>query len=502
VAPRGTEYVYTIGHSGDYFQYVSLLKEGREGRLLFHNQYDVVERPNILLQPFYLLAGFLSRPFPLTPIQLFQLLHVAAIGIFFITVSWFVRKIIEEQIVRIAAFVAAVWVSPFWFITRTTSGLHFDYANVYTDYFTLFMTLMRVSTHHFLAHTFLLISIYFAGRTMPIIKKSILQSALIVAIAFLHPYIALIYIVIVASYGVLRLLIEKKNGFKNLLWIGPMIGLGVCTVGFQTYEVVHLLGLSENNASYLSGAVRMVSFSNYWNVLGPLFPLALCVVLFRSLRKKPIIQLLLLWTVLPIVLFFLPDFKIPIVIPRLLQIYQHIPIGILAAISIRSMVLKLHVPGIGYGLLILVILLYGLVPFGVHYIGMIRDTKGEPWLTVYIPDYTLHALDFLKKQTPPHSLVVGGMYISSIIPAYTDNHVLIGHDGNSPHISQKVADADTFFYTDQTADQKLEFLRKYHVSYIIFGVDGGRFDILQQELPAHLTPVFQEGLITVAKVIE
>ena len=106
----------------------------------------------------------------------------------------------------------------------------------------------------------------------------------------------------------------------------------------------------------------------------------------------------------------------------------------------------------------------------------------------------------MNTNTPMGSVVIAGEFASGMIPAFTDSRVLIARDDVVPDYYQ-VRDG-LFAVLDGRAPDYIakDFLRRYNVRYILFGLDSHRFEDTENTKFPFLKEVFRSGNVSVVAV--
>lgn len=125
--------------------------------------------------------------------------------------------------------------------------------------------------------------------------------------------------------------------------------------------------------------------------------------------------------------------------------------------------------------------------------------KRPEYYNVFIPQDFLSALTYLERNTPQESVVLTGELMSSVIPAFTHNRVILGRGDVVTGYDQKLAGMYAMFGADPAPAAVRGYLNRYRVHYVIFGTDTPGFCPVYCTYP-FLKAVFYEGNVMVAKV--
>lgn len=188
---------------------------------------------------------------------------------------------------------------------------------------------------------------------------------------------------------------------------------------------------------------------------------------------------------------FLPDYHIPINTWRLFQTYQHIPLAILGAYSFVRVSKKIPKFGLILPILAVAALCYGLPMYAYGLYESTRPVARLIW-TVDIPLVLIKLCTFLNTTSKPDSIVLAGPQMSNLLPEFSHNRVIIGHNGDNRNFITKYIEIVSFLKGQVPVDAVKPFLERYHVSYIVFGIDAPLFKNTPYATLPFLKEVFVE----------
>jgi len=468
-----------------------MIRRGQEGHILFHNAYTEANVPDVILQPYYHIIGWLSRPLALSPIYVYLIAHLVSLAVFLACVFFLIDVFCPKTVTKILAALFFFSATGYWYLVSQGGSLLYTQDVVYSYYFDLLDKFLVIPPHHLLALSLSIIAIILLARRRGTLVISGIAGILFALVGFLHPWMQAIFLACVTVVMFIQLLMERNRArFILQSWI-IIMALSVPVL------LITLRSLPKTDAVLGLFVVqpRTISFLQYVTALGPLFIPAVFVLFFRRLLAKNLI--LCAWAFVPIALFFLPDARMPMDIFRLFQIYQHIPMAILAALALEEITKKLRLPS-------LVLLGIGIL-FGIYgytsFTWMLKDNMAvnTNFYNYYIPKWFLTMAAYLDR-TAPDSVVLAGTTVSSMIPAFTHNKVILGHDGNQIHYAQKRDEAYSFFYQTMPTGDIKEYIRGSRANYIVLGVDiPGWSDLPYASLP-FFTTVYTDSPVSVVRV--
>ncbi len=465
---------YAIGNSEDYHQYMYILKRGAQGHFLYHNAYSEEDIPDVFLQPFYHSAGFLLGKTGMSVYTMYFVLHIASLCVLLLAIYALIYQSISSTIGRIFALMLTLTATGFW--TVSSDNMLQVIKQYLPDYnFDLIMKYHVMQPHHDIATALFILALLLLGAQEYTLKKSILVGICGAALGLIHPFIQyFLYMVVIIEF--IFKTIRQKNISRDSLkkYVLPLI-ISLPTTALTYYILVYILRFEIGTKGIISYLPRVQSISDYILSLGPLLFLSLTIIpFFKKLFAISYVRLLIIWSYVPILLFFLPDIGIPMNTWRLFQTYQHIPLAILSALGViyivkRAPKVKIFIPIIG-----VVSLLYGSV---IYAYGYKEATKPDPQLiwSKDVPYVVIHLLSYIDTHSPVDSVVLAGGVLSNIIPEFTHNRVIIGHNGNNRNFLTKLKEVGWFLSGGTPPEMVREFLDRYHVRFIVFGLDAPPF---------------------------
>ncbi|EFK97937.1 hypothetical protein LDC_0006 [sediment metagenome] len=110
-----------------------------------------------------------------------------------------------------------------------------------------------------------------------------------------------------------------------------------------------------------------------------------------------------------------------------------------------------------------------------EHMGYVRQNRNN--LQVYIPDTLYKVFAFLDKNTLKETVVMAPFNIGTMIPAFTSNRVVVGHQMMTNKFSEKLSNVDNF-YRQNNINEVDMILKKHNVSYVLVKKDDIGFSEL------------------------
>lgn len=468
--PNVSYFGFPVRYLGDYFTNIYRIKLGQEGTILYHNAYSNEATPDVLFEPHYNIVGFLTKPFGFSPLESYELFRFIAILGFILAISALIAVAIPELEGRLLALVLFLTSTPFWKFANGVIDINaVQEPETYSDFFNVFTKINAMKAHHLVAYI-VLIGICFLLTRQHITKKNVvLLFSLGCMLGFIHPYVSIYTGVFVTVYTGIRLVQDRKKAIPTVI---QSIVLGVTMlpiVLYHGYVLNTYWKLFMDMAGTTVWVPREFSFSTYSFSLGAIFFLSIPIFFVRRFREQRLLQMLSIWGFVPLILFFLPDIKIPMSTYRLFQSYQQIPFSVLAPVVIVWVLRKVKINlTVGVAVISCIAILYAIPPY-MHMFVKHVESKSNFFPTQKAIAASMPLLEYLQKNAPKDSVVLASEEVSLAVPIFTESKTLIGHPGTNPEYDVKIWVAYKILDGTYPTDLLLERLKMYNVRYILFG---------------------------------
>jgi hypothetical protein len=491
--PPNTTYSFSYNHTGDFNLVLYCIKGGIEGHLLYKIPYTDQNVMPLVLHPLYFLAGFVFSPISKSPVVILYILRIISLTIFLACLYKLVATAFTRFIFRLTAFVVALCSTSFW--TQDTNGV-FTIPLWWNDTFYAFRKFIVLPHHLLPMAAFMLLIVTFVQK--PWTKRMfIIASILTLIIGFIHPYRLLSITIIVFVYGVILWLIKPSQRKTTISIMASFFIPAVLVYGYYAVTTTRAYPwMQQNSLQALLSFHQTTPFLDCLKSFG-LTGILSILFLIPAIHKKinNLFFLLLLWALIPIVLFQFAD----IGIMESLRTHQYIPLALLGTRGLEYLINRRR---LFYMLIPIVIggtILYFLPPY-LAALRMAHEEHFENYFNIYIPDYLTRTFAYLNKQTPNQSVVLAGATVSYMIPAFTHNFVFIGQGDSVPDYPARVMSVVNFFNQQMDPDTMKTYLYSHHISYILFTIDAPAYDGNFPKLP-FLKEVYSDGFSSIVRVL-
>lgn len=460
VTPPNTFFTFAHNYIPDYYQYLSWMKDGADGKILITSRYsaDIFIRHPVYL--FYSVLGWLTGRF--TPIMAFGYIFARiSLGLLrLLAIYWFISLFFKKASGRVLAFFLALFLPPFYNL-RPLSLILPNLTSVDILQRTFFLP-------HDLAATILLLmgAVFFhlfLQDTQPLILSVIFF--LIASIA--NPAMAMFFLIFfVAGSGVTSL--QKASLRKKIFW-GNLVILITSGLVLSYYQNLFAQTLPFSWFNNQQKLVRLTDYKGFGLLAGPAGILGLLGVLGQLKRKAFLSNLLVAWAVIPFLIFPLLGKILPLSQERIFEMSIFLPLAILSATTIEKIRRKTKI-----------IFLALLIIFSLPYLYLTIKNQirsfAYPYFNVYVPAPTLEAFFWLDQNTPDESVVISSYYTANMIPAFTHNKVFFGHDFTTYQARERLKDLAYIFDAQSNPQKIAEILRQHHVQYLLLSPESPRLE--------------------------
>ena len=124
----------------------------------------------------------------------------------------------------------------------------------------------------------------------------------------------------------------------------------------------------------------------------------------------------------------------------------------------------------------------------------------NPGPIYYLENSRLEAMQWLKNNTSPKSVVLSSCPNCNLIPAFGLRRVYLGHWDFTVNSKQKLALLNYFFQKNNPNDGRKNFLLKNNINYIFYSKKGEGFGPFNPNTKSYLKEVYQNPDITIYQV--
>jgi hypothetical protein len=499
-APAGTHYRFADGYFFDYYHYLMMIKGGMMGYFGYFNRVSEIVQPVSYGHAIYSLAGMISAIFGLYRTDIvYLIMRIGFLIGLFVVMDRAIRVVFSNSLYRVACYVLFFTSTSGYVIERSVRGLRAIEPITFSGYYNA-LAKFPAPPQHVLASTLLLTVALIGFRRT---SGSWGQYGVLALIAFLigmvQPFLCCI--------GVLTCWFVTVWGSvsKSYSWRDAITPALVYTLASMV-PIGYYLYLSRYIPPWTLWANLTLNDTNYIDFFGYIVAnvmfLPFFVLLIPHVRKLPRHMMFFVgWGAVVPTLLFLLTLQVPSMSQtRLLQVQQYIPLCIISIYGLERVfgLTKRTLQKSIISVFCFLAIVYAVVPW---YTTIMDSLYWKDFTTynVFIPDDYMDVLSYLEQHTPAQSVVLSGEYISMVIPAFTHNRTIVGRQDVTADYGEKLAGLQQIFgfYPEVSAVQT--YLSRYHIAYVIFGLDMPVFTQPYSEY-TFFRPVYKKGGITLVEV--
>ena len=471
----------------DQFGYMAWARQAAEGAILFKIKYTALPQTPVLFHPFFLICGWLSAVLHWDLGLTFFAVKALGVVVLFTTLY---RYFDFLRLGRTAFVMASILVGTsagfaeiFWFFGMSPDLASFpkdlDWPEMSTYWSLLGNPLFPFSL------TLMTLTIYWAEKGTKIGSASCFwaSGAATGIEALTHPYPVPLLFVWVASVTLIRW------GWRALPYLARYFAAALPCAAY-IFLIAHFSPIVARHGS--RGQMESSTLIAYLSGFGLPLVLAVFGLLTDRGRMKQYWQIVA-WFVLSIALAYSPVW-----FQRKLIFGSHIPICILASLSLETLYSKPSRSRVGRmitaGILLLTLILASTSSVRVLAIQF-RPDATNPQNGSFIPQDRMQGVEFLKRNSTPDDIVFADFLTSRYIPAYSGNTVVWGHWAMAVDVEERQQWATRIFDPESGWDS-LKRLQEFYGS-------GIRFIFLDEQLKSRLEqhPVTMQLVLGASEMI-
>lgn len=493
-APQGAFYtgIHTV-NMGDTYSYLSWQEQAREGHILFKELYAVESQSAVIFHPLFLIMGWVGWLTGLSNIFVFHIFRVILGFIFLIVVYRFISRFFSDPMWRKVCFYIILFGAGFgWIVSGQVSS--FDlWASELIPFLSIYESPLNLLSLILIIFSFQNILLYFSDDKK---YRLVILGGILLLLSFIHPYDIITIGFSYIAYWI-AIYLFKKN--LHLLWHGLKGGLIVLFITLPGLIYLYIIFHNPVIHSWIESNVRLsMSVWNYFYGLGIWLPLAIIgfsVELIRNRSKENL--LLFAWLAITGVLLFQPFF----LFQRKLSLGLFVPLSIFATYGLLHVKELFNLQSRELLNRLLIILLI-VISSGSLVVIMVNDvvvysTNQVPY---YLPQGYFEAGQYIKQSTEKDAVLLSSFWPSNILPSLTGHPVFYGHGDQTPNVAIKSEEQNEFFKGNDI-NWKGQFLKKYRISYIVFGDVEKQIGYKDPSGIPFIKPVYTKGGTTVYKVM-
>ena len=493
--PPGHHFAGFFFIADDATTYLAKMRQGADGSWLWNDPYTSEPHGGVFLFSFYLLFGHLAALLHLPLIAAYHLARISGAVALVIAADQLCRRLLPLDLRRLA-LVLVILGSGAGFVAQALGnpsvfGSQLEALDLHLPEISGWYSILAIP--HFAWATALIIAallglLYIAEA--PAWRPVALTSAALIALTAIHPQMIPVLGVIWVAYQSVLVAWGARPSMRSL--------------AAQAVPFVATAPLLAYNAWILFRDPTIAEWARQWRHQAP-GPVSLAIGLGLPLlaailgmviawrRRDQGLALLLVWPPLVLVLLYLPNIAN---IQRRLLDALYVPIGVLAAVGIRTLTSRLRRARarrieamlvtaccISSALVLAIALRFASGAFSEAYIG------GDAW----------QAMQWLSSHHQQSDRALSSPGAGQLLPAWAGVQVYVGHYSETLDYFQKIRNVGAVLKPGQPESTVRAFLHDNGITLLYWGPDEALTGYQPNDQP-FLQPVHQDGAVTIYRV--
>lgn len=443
--------------------YLAKMQAGARGDWLFRLPYTADPGPGILVYTYYLFLGHVAAWLSLPVLAVYHAARVLGGAGLAFTAYAFVARIFDSPRERLTAWLFTLFGAGLGWVAVLFGGLTADFWVAEA-----FPFLSTYTNPHFPLALAAMLWIYLTvaldptgiasptrTRTRPASWTRAASVALAtLALALTQPLALLTVGLVLAGWSLLGILRRETER----LW--PVLVFGLVAVPWlaYTYWATHALPVM---AEWTAQNVNLSPpVWDYLLAFGPAVVLLIPGLRAALIRNAPADRLLILWLALNAAALYLP-----VPFQRRLTMGIFFPLAALGAMGLRALVNPDSRRWWTASLLLISI------AFPTNAMVMLAGIGATPESApaMFLTRGEAAAMDWLRTNVPPRSLVLAGPETGLFIPARSGNRVVYGHPYETVHAETRRTEVERFFSGEIPQPEAEDYLSENGVDFVFVG---------------------------------
>ena len=493
--PPGHHFAGFFFIADDATTYLAKMRQGADGAWLWNDPYTSEPHAGVFLFSFYLLFGHLAALLHLPLIATYHLARISGAIALVLAADQLCRRLLQRELRRLALLLV-ILASGAGFLAQALGnpsifGSPVEALDLHLPEISGWYSILAIP--HFTWATALIIVALLGLLQIadaPAWRPVAVASAALIALTAIHPQmIPVLGVIWVAYQGVLLAWGERPS---------------IRSIAAQLLPFLATIPLLAYNAWILFRDPTIAEWARQWRHQAP-GPVSLVVSLGLPLlaatlgmvvawrRRDRGLALLFVWPPLVLALLYLPNIAN---IQRRLLDALYVPVGILAALGIRTLASRLHRARARRieAILVTACCLSSLIVLAIA----LRFASGA-FAEAYVGDDSWKAMQWLSSHHQPGDRALSSPGAGQLLPAWAGVSVYVGHYSETLDYFQKIRNVSEVLKPDAPEATVRAFLHDNAITMLYWGPDE-TLTGFQPASQSYLEPIHQDGAVTIYRV--
>ena len=493
--PPGHHFAGFFFIADDATTYLAKMRQGADGSWLWNDPYTSEPHGGVFLFSFYLLLGHLAALLHLPLIAAYHLARISGAVALVIAADHLCRRLLPVDLRRLA-LVLVILGSGAGFVAQALGnpsvfGSQLEALDLHLPEISGWYSILAIP--HFAWATALIIAALLGLLRIaeaPAWRPVALSSAALIALTAIHPQMIPVLGVIWVAYQGVLVAWRARPSIRSLAAQAVPFLATTPLLAYNAWILFRDPTIAEWARQWRHQAPGPVSLGLSLGL--PLLAAILGMVIAWRRRDRGL-ALLLTWPPLVIALLYLPNLAN---IQRRLLDALYVPIGVLAAVGIRTLTSRLRRTRgrrieamlvtaccVSSALVLAIALRFASGAFTEAYIG------GDAW----------QAMQWLSAHHQPSDRALSSPGAGQLLPAWAGVRVYVGHYSETLDYFQKIRNVGAVLKPGQPESTVRAFLHDNGITLLYWGPDEATTGYQPNDQP-FLQPVHQDGTVTIYRV--
>ena len=493
--PPGHHFAGFFFIADDATTYLAKMRQGADGAWLWNDPYTSEPHAGVFLFSFYLLFGHLAALLHLPLIATYHLARISGAIALVLAADQLCRRLLPRELRRLA-LVLVLLASGAGFLAQAMGnpsalGTRVEALDLHLPEISGWYSILAIP-HFTWATALIIVALLGLLRIAdaPAWRPLAVASAALIALTAIHPQMIPVLGVIWVAYQGVLLAWGERPSFRS--------------IAAQLLPFLATIPLLAYNAWILFRDPTIAEWARQWRHQAP-GPVSLVVSLGLPLlaatvgmvvvwrRRDRGLALLFVWPPLVLALLYLPNIAN---IQRRLLDALYVPVGILAALGIRTLTSRLRRARARRieAILITSCCLSSLIVLAIA----LRFASGA-FAEAYVGDDSWKAMQWLSSNHQPGDRALSSPGAGQLLPAWAGVSVYVGHYSETLDYFQKIRNVSEVLKPDAPEATVRAFLHDNAITMLYWGPDETLTGFQPASQP-YLEPIHQEGAVTIYRV--